>query len=118
MGNTRSARRKLSLTGEKRFKLKPAIWARHHSRRDDWNKKHRLTDGVLNLAFPQRAGGNRLLVLPEAKGLRGAAEQAAQLALDAIAQRRERAMGVSIIFPRVAEEADKLWNFYQRSHKS
>src|ERR1700694_2838379 len=69
---------KLGLAGEKRFKLEPAIRARYHGRRDDRNKKRRLRDGGLNLTFPQRAGGNRLLVLPEAEGLGGAAEEAAQ----------------------------------------
>jgi hypothetical protein len=53
----------------------------------------------------------------QAEGLRRSPELNAQLGLNAIAQRRERAIRVDVIFPRVAEEADEFGKVSQRRHE-
>src|SRR5262249_6055667 len=84
------------LAGEERVEFEPAILASYRGRGDDRDEEHRLADRHLELGFPQLAGGDRFLVLPESERLHRAAELPAQLALDALAQRRQRAVRILV----------------------
>src|SRR5262245_52473805 len=96
------------LARQERVELVPALRAADRRRRDDRDEEHRLADAGLDLRFPQRAGRDRFLVLPEAEIHRRAPELPAQLALDALAQRRQRSVGIQIVLARIAEEANEL----------
>ena len=82
MGKTRSSAAKVSFAREESIKLEPAMGACDHSWCDDRNKKYRLCDRVLNLAFPQCSGGNCLFVLPYSESSRRAAKLCPQFMLD------------------------------------
>jgi hypothetical protein len=99
---------------EEQVKFETAISASNNSRRDDWNEETRLRYGILDSVFPQAAGRNRLFVLKQTQGLRRAAEQTAQVTLDALAQWRQRTTGVPIVVARIREEADEFRKLYQR----
>ena len=54
----------LRFTSEEKFKLEAAVAACDNRRRNNRDEECRLRNGVLDFAFPQRAGWDRFLVLP------------------------------------------------------
>jgi len=90
------------------LEFETAVVAHYGSRCDDGNEEDRLRYRGLDFLVPERARIDGLLVLEEPEILCRAAELASQFAADAIAQRRQRALGVLVVLSRVAEESDEF----------
>jgi hypothetical protein len=99
---------KLGFAGQEGFQFKLAIRASTGGRCNNRDEEDRLRDRSIDLSFPELTGGDRLLVLPEPKRFRRAAELPPQLALDALAKSRERVPRIFVVFARVAKEADEF----------
>jgi hypothetical protein len=97
---------KRALPRQERFELELAMKARDGARRDDRDEERGLFDRAFDLRFPQFAGIDRVLVLPQVKI--PVREQRAEFALDLDPQREERTAEILVVPARVAEEADKF----------
>ena len=88
------------------------------ARRDDRDEEHRLLDRLRDLRFPQLAGSDGFLVLPQAEISAAAPKLRAEVALDSVAQGRERSSERLVVLARVTEEADEFGKLRQRGHRA
>src|SRR5271166_3670983 len=106
------------LAGDERGEFEFAIVAADRPRRHDRDEEHRLLDRFRDLRFPILARRDGLLVLPQAEVSPGAPELRAELTLDGVPQRRERASERLVVLARVAEEADEFGKLRYRRHRA